>query len=84
MFELSLLLGFLLVFVLCRSVPRFSLCKRKGKGRSTLTTLHLEHNQIDLQQIPPAAFTCIDSTNSIVLEPQGSSGPQPGAEGALS
>lgn len=66
-----------------RFVPRFSLCKRRGKKNSSLTSVHLEYNQINLQKIPPTAFTCLDSSN-IVLEPQGSSGTLPGAEGVLS
>ncbi|XP_062396179.1 extracellular matrix protein 2 [Sardina pilchardus] len=67
-----------------KAVPRFSLCQRQGRKSSPLAGLHLEHNELDTQKIHPAALTCMDSSSSVTLEPQNSSGAVAGAESTLS
>ncbi|XP_059397519.1 extracellular matrix protein 2-like [Carassius carassius] len=52
------------------SVPVKSICKFKGTEESPLSTVHLEYNYINVKKIPRAAFSCIQDSSGIILEPQ--------------
>ncbi|XP_052396315.1 extracellular matrix protein 2 [Carassius gibelio] len=52
------------------SVPVKSICKFKGTEESSLSTVHLEYNYINVKKIPRAAFSCIQDSSGIILEPQ--------------
>ncbi|KAG5837879.1 hypothetical protein ANANG_G00217770 [Anguilla anguilla] len=55
---------------LIRSVPESGLCDSRVGEDSPLEVLHLEHNLIDRRLIPPSAFSCLRSPDSVLLEPQ--------------
>ncbi|XP_068964600.1 extracellular matrix protein 2-like [Petaurus breviceps papuanus] len=51
-------------------VPLNSICDPRSSQDSNLISMHLENNLIDRRQIPPTAFSCIKTYQSVVLKPQ--------------
>ncbi|XP_055024396.2 extracellular matrix protein 2 [Misgurnus anguillicaudatus] len=47
-----------------------SLCDTSARDDSPLLSVHLEHNLIERRLIPPMAFSCIKTYNSVILRPQ--------------
>lgn len=53
----------------CRTVKQWAVCHPKNSD-STLTSLHLENNLLQVEAIPPKAFSCLTDTQGLVLYPQ--------------
>ncbi|XP_067880227.1 extracellular matrix protein 2-like [Heterodontus francisci] len=53
-----------------RYIPLDSVCNTRISEDSSLVSIHLENNLIDRRLIPPIAFSCIRSYQSVVLRPQ--------------
>ncbi|KAA0712002.1 Extracellular matrix protein 2 [Triplophysa tibetana] len=53
-----------------RHVSEDAICDPMNVDDSHLVALRLENNLLDLQKIPPAAFSCVRSYSSVVLKPQ--------------
>ncbi|XP_041035460.1 collagen alpha-2(V) chain-like [Carcharodon carcharias] len=53
-----------------RYVPLDSVCDTRISEDSNLVSVHLENNLIDRRLIPPTAFSCIQSYQSVRLRPQ--------------
>ncbi|XP_072553262.1 extracellular matrix protein 2 [Salminus brasiliensis] len=52
------------------SVPVKSVCKVRATEPSSLVSLHLENNHINVKRIPRTALSCIQERNRVILEPQ--------------
>uniref|UniRef100_A0A7N8X8S6 Si:dkey-32e6.6 n=1 Tax=Mastacembelus armatus TaxID=205130 RepID=A0A7N8X8S6_9TELE len=53
-----------------RLVRQWGVCHPQNSG-STLASVHLENNLLDVEKIPPNAFTCLTDAQGLVLHPQG-------------
>lgn len=53
-----------------RVVPQGGLCDPHVRRDSPLEEVHLEHNLIDLGQIPASTFSCLRAPATVLLEPQ--------------
>ncbi|XP_075870153.1 extracellular matrix protein 2 [Nelusetta ayraudi] len=52
-----------------RTVKQWAVCHPKNSD-STLTSLHLESNLLQVEAIPPKTFSCLTDTQGLVLHPQ--------------
>lgn len=53
----------------CRVLKKWGVCHPRNSG-STLASLHLENNLLEVERIPPDAFTCLSDAQGLVLYPQ--------------
>ncbi|KAA8591002.1 hypothetical protein FQN60_001945 [Etheostoma spectabile] len=52
-----------------RLVRQWAVCHPRNSG-STLTSIHLENNLLEMEKIPPNAFSCLTDAQGLVLYPQ--------------
>ncbi|KAG7228273.1 hypothetical protein INR49_009134 [Caranx melampygus] len=52
-----------------RLVRQWGVCHPHNSG-STLASVHLENNLLDVEKIPPKAFSCLADAQGLVLHPQ--------------
>lgn len=52
-----------------REVRQWGVCHPRNSG-STLASVHLENNLLDVEAIPPNAFSCVTDAQGLVLHPQ--------------
>ncbi|XP_045912695.1 extracellular matrix protein 2 [Micropterus dolomieu] len=52
-----------------RLVRKWGVCHPRNSG-STLASVHLENNLLELERIPPNAFSCLTDAQGLVLYPQ--------------
>nr|XP_046252080.1 extracellular matrix protein 2-like [Scatophagus argus] len=52
-----------------RMVRQWGVCHPRNSG-STLATVHLENNLLEVERIPPNAFSCLVDAQGLVLYPQ--------------
>ncbi|XP_053173941.1 extracellular matrix protein 2 [Scomber japonicus] len=52
-----------------RLVRKWGVCHPRNPG-STLTSVHLENNLMEVERIPPNAFSCLADAGGLVLYPQ--------------
>ncbi|TNN82358.1 Extracellular matrix protein 2 [Liparis tanakae] len=52
-----------------RLVRQWGVCHPHNAG-SSLTSIHLENNLLDVERIPPKAFSCLTDAQGLVLYPQ--------------
>ncbi|XP_034393246.1 extracellular matrix protein 2 [Cyclopterus lumpus] len=52
-----------------RLVRQWGVCHPRNSG-SSLTSIHLENNLLDVERIPPNAFSCLTDAQGLVLYPQ--------------
>ncbi|XP_013873102.1 extracellular matrix protein 2 [Austrofundulus limnaeus] len=52
-----------------REVRRWGVCHPRNSG-STLASVHLENNLLEVDTIPPDAFSCVTDAQGLVLHPQ--------------
>lgn len=62
-------LKFLHVCCACRLVKQWGVCHPRNPG-STLASVHLENNLLEVERIPPHAFSCLSDAQGLVLYPQ--------------